>query len=106
MEICCFPSELSERQLTSTMTASWRSGRWQRTARGGPTSCGSERPQRDRLGVAVGPICGGGGGVPAPLSGFGRIRPVLGIFQGMKRARDNPKVLPAVRSAPVTPLPA
>ena len=49
MEICCFPSELSERQLTSTMTASWRSWSWQRNASGWPTSCGSESPHRDRL---------------------------------------------------------
>ena len=49
MEICCFPSELSERaidghydrQLAELELAAERQ-RW-------PTSCGSESPQRDRL---------------------------------------------------------
>lgn len=104
MEICCFPSELSERQLTSTMTASCGAGAGSGTPAGGQPPAEARAPNVTACELLCVPFAGGG--VPAPLSGFGRIRPVLGIFQGMKRARDNPKVLPAVRSAPVTLLPA
>ena len=93
MEICCFPSGLSERQLTSTMTAAGGAGAGSGTPAGGQPPAEARAPNVTACELLCVPIWRGGG-VPAPLSGFGRIRPVLGIFQGMKRRGITPKCCP------------
>ena len=92
MEICCFPSELSERQLTSTMTAAGGAGAGSGTPAGGQPPAEARAPNVTACELLCVPFAGGR--VPAHSAGFGRIRPFWGFSKGMKRARDNPKCCP------------
>lgn len=60
MEICCFPSELSERQLTSTMTASCGAGAGSGTPAGGQPPAEARAPNVTACELLCVPFAGGG----------------------------------------------